>query len=227
MGRLLSRWLSPYVLYIIIGALAVFLFWFAQQNLTVDVDTNRLTLNNPIIISAVAIVIGVLFNGAVKLHSEMRDRAFTLILTNRQDKAYMDAIVFVNEFFRNNTNLSADAIAAMYKSKEENDKNLCKNIRLVGNFYEDMAISIKYKEVNEPIIEEYFIGIFIRFYEKIEDFLPEMRRVWPPDTASRIEVFCELDELYRKWKPKHLRLIKRLEKRAALKAKIKSLILTN
>lgn len=232
MERVLSRWLSPILLYGVIVIMMGGLVWFVQENLTYDVQKKTFTLDNPIVISAIAIVIGVLFNAAVKLHSEMRDRAFNLILTNRLDEKYQKAATIFGEFLHNNRNVTVDVIANMYKSNDAYDKKVCRSVRLLGNFYEEMAIAIDYKEVNEPMLADFYVGMFIRFYEEIRIFLPVIRdempaQLSPRGTGARREVYCKLDDLYRKWKRKHRRLTRRLEKRAALEAKTKSLLLTN
>lgn len=224
MGRIWSKLLSPNLLYFFIVLFIVFLAWFVQENLTIDDKTKKITLSNPLVISAVAIVIGVLFNGAVKLHSEMRDRAFDLLLINRKDKIYREASSNLATFFRVNNCLSRDDIIQIYKSHDKYVVKIRQSIMVVGNFFEEMAIAIKYKEVNEQILEEFYHGIFLRFYGRISPFLPILRneidpKISPWGDIIRREVYCELDYLYERWKPRNRRRIRRLEKRAARKEK--------
>ncbi len=220
MERLLSRWLSPYHLYFLILVLIGFLLWLFL-----------IKIRDPqpylIIISAFVLVIGFLFTAVVTLHSKMIDQAFKMILTFRNDKDYHDATHYLGYFFKANKNLTVDDIIEIFTD----DRYMKVRVSLykVANFYEQMAIAVKYREINEPITEEFFIGIFIRFYETTKDFFPVIRNQVDVDprpfgAVTRSEVYCEIDNLYKKWKPRYEKLIDHLVRGSSPKSWLVSLL---
>lgn len=167
-----------------------------------------------ILISAIAIIIGVLLTSAVTLHSQMRDRSFELLKANRDDKNYKDSMGKIVRFLKDHPDLSKQEIVKLYVSTETNDIALCEAIKTVGNFYEEMAIAIIHKEVNEPLLRDFYIGIFVRFYQRIQPFLPVIRNEvdeHPFGIKPRPEVYIRLDELYERWHPIYQTMLKDIE----------------
>jgi uncharacterized membrane protein YqgA involved in biofilm formation len=74
-----------------------------------------------ILISAIAIIIGVLVTSAVTLHSQMRDRAFELLKTNRDDDSYKKSMSEIARFFKQNHSLTQGEIIKIYQSSAEED----------------------------------------------------------------------------------------------------------
>ena len=113
--------------------------------------------------AAAGAVAGFLFTAAVKFHADARDRAFALLVEFQKDKDLNKAIRNVGIFFRLNQGLDVNTVIQLYKSHDRYAIKLRRDIDLIGNFYEDMAIAVKCKEINEEIIEEYFKGLLIRY----------------------------------------------------------------
>ena len=68
---------------------------------------------------------------------------------------------------------------------------------------------------NEALLEDFYIGIFIRFYKRVEDFLPVIRNDPPLKNSPfgelrRIEIYCTLEWLYARWEPRYDKLIQGL-----------------
>ncbi len=155
-------------------------------------------------------VAGFLFTAAVKFHADARDRAFALLLEFQKDKHINNAMRNVGIFFKLNQGLDVNTVIQLYDSHGMHEIKLRKDIDIIGNFFEDMAIAVKCKEINEEILEEYFNGMFIRYYSHIKNnnILLVIRND-PPivnspygDTRTP-EVFYNLDKLYDRWWPRY------------------------
>ena len=153
-------------------------------------------------------IAGFLFNSAVKFHSEMCDRAFQFLKTAQENRILLNSMNSTGRFFKINTNRK-DII-----NEYKRNTKLRQSIRDFGNFCEEMAIAIKYREVNESILEEFYSSMFIRFYDNIRnDILPEIRRQgpqdnpWSPKEPTRPLTYENLDWLYKRWTPRNLEWI--------------------
>ena len=166
-------------------------------------------------------VAGFLFSAGVTLHAHARDRAFNLIQIIPKDKELGAAFKNVGAFFGlNNKGLDESDVIKLYNLQSNNAIKLRGDIILVGNYFEDMALSILYKEINEEMIENSFRGTFVRYYEYIRDnHILEVLRNNPPMNKSpfgktiRPELFCNLDELYGRWGPRYRRSVDKLLKK--------------
>jgi hypothetical protein len=73
-----------------------------------------------------------------------------------------------------------------------------------------MAIAIKHKEVNEPLLRDFYIGIFTRYYQNIEDFLPVIRNEVSEKPLGekfvKSDIYVTLDYLYKRWHPIYERM---------------------
>lgn len=181
-------------------------------------------------IKAVALIVGTggaisgyIYTSAIKLHSEIRDKAFNLIAASREKDLYRDAINGVAIHFHKNGALSKKDCPKYFAPNSRKSK-FRKNLLTTCNFYEEMAIAIQYKEIYEPLICDYYGFTFCEFYENIaNNFLAYRRGVSTNspyrdksiDRPERILVFQSMEWLYVRWKPILTELekihIKRLE----------------
>lgn len=203
----LSKRLSPgtFILLIIICFIILFSVLLIPKNIK----------DYLVLISAIALVIGVLFTQAIKLYSEVRDRAFSLLRQNRESPEYNVAAGRVARHFFKKGKFSREDVINLYKSDEEYDVEIRRAIVIVANFYEEMAIAIKYNEVNEALLKDFYIGTFVRLYDNIKEFLIVVRNDPPIDNSPfkelrRPDVLCNLDLLYIRWKPKYEILMEHL-----------------
>jgi hypothetical protein len=153
---------------------------------------------------------GFLFTAAIKFHSEMRDRAFEFLVEQRRnDQLFKDASLHISIHFRLNPNLSINDVKQLWRSTENYETKLRNDILTVGNVFETIAISIRHKEVHEGLLQDFYAGILVSYYEKLKDsYLPVIRNYPHLDepllgNGERIEIFCDLDWLYRRWKPRY------------------------
>lgn len=161
-------------------------------------------------IAAAGAVAGFLFAAAAKFHADARDRAFALLVEFQKDKDLNNAIRNVGTFFRLNQGLDVNTVIQLYNSHGRYEIKLRRDIDLVGNFFEDMAIAVRCKEINEEIIEEYFNGLLIRYcvHMRNNNIFFVLRNNPPIANAPfgdtrRPEVFYNLDELYDRWWPRY------------------------
>ena len=219
--RWIMRWITAPGTLIVVAVIVLVLgvygtFWWKTGRTNLKPDEPLLLV---LIFSAA--VAGFLFNSAAKFHSEMRDRAFNLLQTNNITKPYLEAYANVFRTLRRNKDLSQEKIVKIYVSKDARDIQFRNDIKVVGNFFEEMAIAIKCKEANEELLEEFYIGLFIRFYESIQRFIPVIRNNpkipnSPFEETSRIEVYSSLDWLYERWKPRYQALVEELREKHRL-----------
>ena len=92
-----------------------------------------------IVLAVAAGIAGFFFNSAVTFHSQLRDRAFTLLLTTRADTRYDNAFDNIGMLFTLNARLTQDKIIELYSSTDKNAIKLRKDITLIANFYEEMG----------------------------------------------------------------------------------------
>ena len=163
-----------------------------------------------IAVAAGGAVAGILFTAAAKFHADARDRAFALLLAFQKDKDLNNAIRNVGIFFKLNHGLDVNTVIQFYNSHGRKEIKMRHDIDTIGNFFEDMAIAIKCKEINEEILEEYFNGIFLRYYRHIKNnnFLLVSRNNPPIEKSpfgdtTRPEIFYNLDELHDRWWPRY------------------------
>ena len=161
-------------------------------------------------LAAAGAVAGFLFTAAVKFHSDARDHAFKLLTAFLENNELNDAFRNVGIFFRLNQGLDVNTVIQLFNSHGKHEIKLRQDIYRVGNFFEDMATAIKYKETNESILEEYFNGMLARYYQYMRDNnIFRVLRNNPPIANSpfggtwRPEVFYNLDKLYERWWPRY------------------------
>jgi len=164
-----------------------------------------------ILVSALALIIGVLFTQSVKLYSEMRDRAFSLLMASRENDNFKKASSYFANYMMGEGNLSKDKLIEIFNAKDGEDKKMAMVVIEIANFFEEVAIAIKYDAVNEKLLREFYIGTFIRFYDSINNLFPLIRNIpLVPDSPFgknvHPEVFCNLEFLYYNWNPVYLKI---------------------
>ncbi len=165
-----------------------------------------------VLISAIALLIGVLVTQAIVLYSGVRDRAFALLTANRDDKEWREASRDFGGFIiQCKGQLSADFCRTWWQPADEEHKKIGRAIRFIANFFEEMAIGIKFGEMDEALLQEFYIGMFVRFYDYCKPLWPIMRNDPPSEDCpysdkAMPEVYCNLDYLYGRWKPKYEKL---------------------
>ena len=158
-----------------------------------------------IAISITIAAAGYLFNARIALHSQLRDRAFNFLLESRDSSDLSKSLKKVSLYFRR-YNPTRQEIARLYasNSEKEEDLELHDSITTVGNFFEEMAVAIYFKEINEYLIKEYYRGSFLKFFEDIEPFLETIRGHTAEGkqilgNRNRDYVFEKLEWLYHRW----------------------------
>lgn len=164
------------------------------------------TYNWLILTIAAGAVASFLFTSGVKLHAEARDRAFKVIAVFRKDPELEAAFQNVGAFFKLNKVLDEKDVIQLYNSRSKNAIKLRGDISLVGNFFEEVAIAILNREINEAMVQASFSDTLVRYYEYMRDkhILKVLRNNPPIDNSPfrkvrRPQIYCNLDELYKRW----------------------------
>jgi hypothetical protein len=199
MDRLLLRFASPVAL-LVASAVSLILLcaiiYFKLDHLK----------DYAVIVTALVLISGFLFNSAIKLYSETRDRTVDFITENRRNdhfkicsRAFGNLMTSFHDSFNDKTDFSDKDINKVL-AWESQGISFKEAVLTLGNFYEDMAIAIKYGQAAEPMLEDYYLGMFVRFFNTAKFFLPVIRNSQP---VLRPDVYREMEDLYTKWKPKY------------------------
>ncbi len=157
-----------------------------------------------IVVSAFFVTASVIFTAAVKLHSEERDRAFRFLTENHNNKALLEAMGVIGRVRARNPSVSRDQATKLYLSVDPDHRAFIAQLFSVCNFFEEMAIGVKNRQINENIVKDFYAGMLFRTGTFVEFLLPIIRndpRVpnHPFGEAKRPEVFENMEWLYRRW----------------------------
>lgn len=176
--------------------------------------------------SALTAAAGVIFTGAATLHSQARDRAFKLLESSVEDAELFAAMKAVRDFFwrcrRDNLPIAVFARFIYDKDIEavpehcraavieiegnERSADILEAVFIVGNFFEQLAIAVKFKEVNEGILYEFYCGMLYRSYLYMREFMPILRNddqlVSHSHGAAQLpELFTTVQWIFDRWAP--------------------------
>lgn len=163
------------------------------------------------ILGAGFVVVGFLFTAGIKLHTEIRDHAFSLLRESRSNSELRQAMYVVGGILRehrekNEPGLSLENV----KIIRSNNKKLASQFKMVANFFEIIAIAIKHREVQESLLEDYYDQILINFYEGIkQEYLPFVRRL----NKDSLTLYMNLEKLSKCWQSRNEKSKKQLYSR--------------
>lgn len=210
----------------------VFLYFFYSE-----LDENK-KQSFIIFISALVAVSGFLLNASIKLHSEMRDRAFQLIISSRENPVYRNAFRYGMKFLRKEASkreFKSEKVVALVDGKDGDvelkfiernadgsgkvitrpisNEEMRGYVSTIGNFFEEMAIAIEYKEVYEPLLLDYYHSILIPYYDLMKPkILPAMRGIKYSSINKgkddRKSIFENIEWLYKRWIEYHIAITK-------------------
>lgn len=167
-----------------------------------------------ILISAVVFLMGVTITQWIKLYSETIDRAFSLLLQSNENEELRKNIQVIKSYISSNAVIPRQNFIDLCTSKISKDKEILQSILDVADYFEQMAIAIKYEQVNEILLRDFYIGIYVRFYRSIKHLLPLVRND-PPEPysafgkAARPEAYDNLDWLYNRWSIEYIKMLKK------------------
>lgn len=147
--------------------------------LAIIVSADRLA-DVAIALSVLTAIAGFLFNSAIKLHADIRDRTFDFLLSSQSDKDLRSALENLGFFFRDHGVVSIDeAIKIVSNKGHDGHQKICNDISYVGNFFEKLHIAAKYGEIHHRILRDYYRGMLSRYVEGADPFIQVMRNSPP------------------------------------------------
>jgi len=176
-------------------------------------------------VSLFSAVAGFLFNSAVRLHSEARDRAFEFLKEHSESEELKAATFRIGAFDREHPRLgeteaislvarmievpvSANSLQVASPDAEGQDvpvdSELFRSIVRVGNFFEIMEIAVRNGAVNEGIVRDYY-RMTLHRYAEIARPIVEVIRNDPPKPNSpygsvrRPRALIGVDKLLKRW----------------------------
>ncbi|AZO22713.1 MAG: DUF4760 domain-containing protein [Mesorhizobium sp.] len=200
-NRLTINSLSLYVMSSVLMLLGIFIFVAAISRHDKDLVTAA-----SIFTAGAAAVFAV----AAKFQADERDRAFRFLTENVNSKELMTSMHFVGRIINSNNDIDALLARNICVSRDTNDVALISKITYVYNFFEEMAIAVANKQVNERILRDYYVGTICRFTESTVVFLPIMRNFpeiiegHPWVKRQRPDMFVNAIWLYVRWRPYYL-----------------------
>ncbi len=208
---------------ILLYALLQFYFPFDSQNSQVRLDETgqeieRTVAQNPqgliLAASAIFLAAGVLLSNAISILDVTRNRAFEMIKESKDQEDFFPAMRLVRDRFFEKQLTSGQMkkqAYIIYFSHYKEDQEVKKALFRISNFFEQIWISIDYNEMKEEIIEDFYAGMFVRFYSVAKHFYPVMRNINPEDgcpyeghphgKTQMPEMFIGCDYLFARWKP--------------------------
>ncbi|WP_128292679.1 DUF4760 domain-containing protein [Afifella aestuarii] len=171
-------------------------------------------------VSLFSAVAGFLFNSAVKLHSEARDRAFDFLKEHSENDKLHAALARVGEFGRMHVNVTeAEAIRLVRQMIETKaspnalagseakgmiDEGLLLAILRAGNFFEVMEIATRNGAVNEGIVRDYYREPLHRFHAIAAPIISVFRNSPPKpnspyENVERPRALIGVDQLLGRW----------------------------
>lgn len=197
MGVLNSMYLGRAAVVLFCAGCLALLFTFI-----VDADSSRVNAA-----SALLIVGAAFFAAAMRFHSEERDRAFKLLGENPKAQEILDTLNYVGRVITLNGRFNTKSATQVYISPDKGDREFVRKLFLASNFFEEIAIGVKYRQINEDISREFYAGMFCRCYVATSAFYPVIRNYperiekHPFGQAVRPGIFTNVDWLYDRWRP--------------------------
>jgi uncharacterized membrane protein len=183
-----------------------------------------------IVFTAGAAIAGFLFNSAVKLHSETRDKTFNLLITTGNTD-FREKSDFYWQFRRTfpHEKLTAEDIQCILAEGNYKSKNTVKrtssrfrnstysgkkkivelknSMFYTANFFEEIAIAIRQRDISEPTLREFYNSMFGQFWGFFEPFLKVVRNKNEEfkfvgldyNVGERPEAFKNLEWLANRW----------------------------
>lgn len=189
-SRLLDRWISytatPAVFLCIAAGITLLLLLWVLMIWWTDITFTDLS----IFLSAHVLLAGYFLNSAIQMQSRVRDRTFEFMSENRGSPDFVRSTYIINNFIIRNEkrierkNISIQEVSDFLASGERDVAEVRNAIRLLGNFYEEMAISISYREVSESMLRSYYADMLDQFMKGLRVFLPAICND-PPIPGSR------------------------------------------
>ncbi|MEO0497319.1 MAG: DUF4760 domain-containing protein [Pseudomonadota bacterium] len=157
--------------------------------------------------SVFAGVTGLFINQALRLGSEERQRAIEFIrLFDEGDHSPKNDIKVFGEKIAEFGDITTDRAKDIYFSSEPCEAAFRAPLGRTLNFIEILGICVRNGDMNERIVQGFYIGLVCRAYSAAEPFLPALRNVdedetHPVSQKSRPDLFVNAQWLYERWKP--------------------------
>lgn len=153
---------------------------------------------------------GWMFNNFITLRLRARDKSFAFIeQASSADRITPDLVAiseaWASEEFRMMLREPRSA-ADFYISGRTDPTSVIKNVRSLGNRFEEMAMMVRHGALDEEILKSNFLDMFCQFYDKYALFLPAARNepdfaFYRPEYDTRRVTGEQMEWLYNRWRP--------------------------
>jgi hypothetical protein len=165
--------------------------------------------SNPLLLlgSGLLVAAGVLFSGAVQLHADERNRAYCFLAEHINSKELLRATKYIGSFRNINGDMTLDRGILIFTTEQKECKELIDSISVACNFFEEMAVAVRSRQINEFIVREVYVGLLFRVADFLHPILPVLRND-PPISGhqygrSKPEVYEHMFWLYGRWAPSY------------------------
>jgi len=166
------RWLNSGALYAAAIVTLLFGLLLIAGFIVAHADT-KLVVGSAFLVTA-----GVIFTAAVKLHSD--DRAYRFLAENVNSAELLAALSFIARLRAlNGGAISTEQAMELYTSRDPDCRKVTQKIQIACNFFEEMAIAIRSRQINEFIVQEFYAGMLYRAGNFVMPMLPIIRNEPP------------------------------------------------
>lgn len=164
-----------------------------------SMDVDRLE----IIVPVLAVLTGYLISTGTQISRDRVDRAKQFVEARRNDEAFKRAADHtwrrIREVHGEKTPSNDTVITTV-------SENILDDIAIVADIYEEMAILIKYKHVDEDLLYDYFGNPVIRFFAFYSAEINQFRKIEFEFDGLKVTTaaeYIELEWLYKRWLPRY------------------------
>lgn len=149
-----------------------------------------------VLLGAVAAVAGWITSAIVTMRNSIRQHTITTLLNSRLSETYMSQTRLVNARYFTPS-------GAIYRLGEDEARSGAPEaqipaLRYLLNYFEFIAVGIRYGDLDETLMKQTFRGILCGVYEAAEPLIRQ-RRTTPPGRKAAPRTFEHLHWLYERW----------------------------
>ena len=150
-----------------------------------------------VLLGVVAAVVGWITSAIVTMRNSIRQHTVTTLLSSRLSETYMSQTRLVNARYFSPS-------GALYRLTEDEVKAARPEAQLAAlryllNYFEFIAVGIRYSDLDEKLLKNTLRGILCGVYEAAGPLVSQRRRAPAGSKAEKSKTFEHLEWLYDRW----------------------------